>query len=61
MTCTAMIDVANEFGLPTYVFYASGAFMLGLQLHLQSLRDDFDKKDKAIIMNTFLELESRAV
>ncbi|KAK4342403.1 hypothetical protein RND71_038219 [Anisodus tanguticus] len=43
MMCTAMIDVADEFGLPTYVFYTSSAAMLGLQLHLQSLRDDFDK------------------
>ncbi|XP_059284653.1 anthocyanidin 3-O-glucosyltransferase 2-like [Lycium ferocissimum] len=110
MMCTAMIDVANEFGLPTYVFYTSSAAMLGLQLHLQCLRDDFDQdvtdyKDdpeaelsvathinpfpakclpsialdkeggstmyldlskrlreaKAIIINTFLELESHAV
>ncbi|KAK4355793.1 hypothetical protein RND71_024764 [Anisodus tanguticus] len=43
MMCTAMIDVADEFGLPTYVFYTSSAAMLGLQLHLQSLRDDFDQ------------------
>ncbi|XP_006353724.1 UDP-glucose flavonoid 3-O-glucosyltransferase 6-like [Solanum tuberosum] len=43
MMCTAMIDVANEFGLPTYVFYTSGAAMLGLQLHLQTLRDDFNQ------------------
>ncbi|KAH0650681.1 hypothetical protein KY290_031539 [Solanum tuberosum] len=38
-----MIDVANEFGLPSYVFYTSGAAMLGLQLHLHSLRDDFNQ------------------
>nr|GMD85389.1 anthocyanidin 3-O-glucosyltransferase 2-like [Ipomoea batatas] len=40
MFCTAMMDVADELGLPTYVFYTSGAAMLGLHLHLQSLRDD---------------------
>ncbi|XP_019165895.1 PREDICTED: anthocyanidin 3-O-glucosyltransferase 2-like [Ipomoea nil] len=39
-TCMVMMDVADEFGLPTYVYYTSGAAMLGLQLHLQSLRDD---------------------
>ncbi|XP_031096484.1 anthocyanidin 3-O-glucosyltransferase 2-like [Ipomoea triloba] len=38
--CMAMMDVADEFGLPTYVYHTSGAAMLGLQLHLQSLRDD---------------------
>lgn len=36
-----MIDVANEFGLPAYVFYTCGAAPLGLQFHLQSLRDEF--------------------
>nr|XP_027063788.1 anthocyanidin 3-O-glucosyltransferase 2-like [Coffea arabica] len=41
MFCSSMIDVANEFGVPSYVFYTSGAAMLGLILHLQSLRDDF--------------------
>ncbi|KAK3021992.1 hypothetical protein RJ639_045646 [Escallonia herrerae] len=39
MFCTSMIDVANEFGLPTYVFFTSGAGFLGLMLHLQTLRD----------------------
>ncbi|KAJ8561035.1 hypothetical protein K7X08_027225 [Anisodus acutangulus] len=29
--CTYMIDVANEFELPTYVFYTCGAAPLGLQ------------------------------
>ncbi|XP_009799026.2 LOW QUALITY PROTEIN: UDP-glucose flavonoid 3-O-glucosyltransferase 6-like [Nicotiana sylvestris] len=41
--CTSMIDVANEFELPTYVFYTSGAATLGLQFHLQNLRDEFNK------------------
>ncbi|KAK4484386.1 hypothetical protein RD792_006965 [Penstemon davidsonii] len=38
--CTSMIDVANEFKVPTYVFFTSGASFLGLMFHLQSLRDD---------------------
>ncbi|MCD7471606.1 hypothetical protein HAX54_012177 [Datura stramonium] len=43
MFCTSMIDVANEFELPTYVFYTCGAAPLGLQFHLQSLRDEFGR------------------
>ncbi|KAK9924225.1 hypothetical protein M0R45_032606 [Rubus argutus] len=43
MFCTSMIDVANEFGVPTYVFFASGAAVLGLMFHLQELRDDHNK------------------
>ncbi|XP_009782109.1 UDP-glucose flavonoid 3-O-glucosyltransferase 6-like [Nicotiana sylvestris] len=42
MMCTTMIDVANECGLPTYVFYTTSAAMLGLHLHMQSLQDDFN-------------------
>ncbi|KAK4343498.1 hypothetical protein RND71_036592 [Anisodus tanguticus] len=40
MFCTSMIDVANEFELPTYVFYTSNAANLGLQFHLQNLSDE---------------------
>lgn len=42
MMCTTIIDVANEFGVPTYVFYTTSAAMLGLHFHMQSLRDDFN-------------------
>ncbi|XP_031091200.1 anthocyanidin 3-O-glucosyltransferase 2-like [Ipomoea triloba] len=39
--CTDKImDVADEFGVPTYVFYALGAAMLGLLFHFRSLKDD---------------------
>ncbi|KAL0378926.1 UNVERIFIED_CONTAM: UDP-glucose flavonoid 3-O-glucosyltransferase 6 [Sesamum radiatum] len=40
MFCTSMIDVANGFGIPTYIFLPSGLAPVGLMLHLQSLRDD---------------------
>ncbi|KAI5683002.1 hypothetical protein M9H77_04230 [Catharanthus roseus] len=43
MFCTSMIDVANEFGVPSYVYYTSGAAMLGLVLHFQHLRDDLNE------------------
>ena len=40
MLCTTMIDVANEFGVPTYVFFTSSASFLGVMLHLYSLHDE---------------------
>ncbi|CDP14421.1 unnamed protein product [Coffea canephora] len=55
MFCSSMIDVANEFGVPSYVFYTSGAAMLGLLFHLQSLRDDF-KDDVTDYENCKVEL-----
>ncbi|KAF4399855.1 putative UDP-glucose flavonoid 3-O-glucosyltransferase 3 [Cannabis sativa] len=36
MFCTAMIDVADEFGVPSYVFFTSGAGFLRLVTHLES-------------------------
>lgn len=41
--CTSMIDVANEFELPTYVFYTCGAGALGLQFHVQIVSDEFER------------------
>nr|GLL47001.1 anthocyanidin 3-O-glucosyltransferase 2-like [Ipomoea trifida] len=51
--CSTMMDVADEFGVPTYVFYPSGAAMLGLHLHLQSLDDDhaLEFKDSDLHLN----------
>ncbi|KAG2246953.1 hypothetical protein Bca52824_086581 [Brassica carinata] len=37
--CTTMIDVANDFGVPTYLFYPSNATFFGLQIHVQYLSD----------------------
>lgn len=34
LLCTSMIDVANLFGVPSYVYFASSAAFLGLLLHL---------------------------
>ncbi|KAG2316062.1 hypothetical protein Bca52824_019184 [Brassica carinata] len=39
MFCTQMIDVANEFDVPSYLFYPSSAAFLGLQVHVQYLCD----------------------
>ncbi|KAK9059034.1 hypothetical protein SSX86_021653 [Deinandra increscens subsp. villosa] len=38
--CTSMIDVANEFDIPSYVFFTSGAAFLGFKFHIQTLSDD---------------------
>ncbi|XP_050228701.1 anthocyanidin 3-O-glucosyltransferase 2-like [Mercurialis annua] len=40
MFCTPMIDVANEFGVDSYVFFPSSAASLGFVLHMQALNDD---------------------
>ncbi|XP_057959799.1 anthocyanidin 3-O-glucosyltransferase 2-like [Malania oleifera] len=40
MFCIPMIDVADEFGVPSYLFFTSGACALGLALHLQTLHDE---------------------
>uniref|UniRef100_A0A1J3CGX7 Glycosyltransferase n=1 Tax=Noccaea caerulescens TaxID=107243 RepID=A0A1J3CGX7_NOCCA len=40
MFCTSMIDIADELGLPAYIFYTSNASYLGLQFHVQSLYDE---------------------
>ncbi|KAL3502599.1 hypothetical protein ACH5RR_037048 [Cinchona calisaya] len=55
MFCALLIDVANEFGIPSYLFYTSGAAMLGLSLHMQSLRDDFNQ-DVTDYKNSNVEL-----
>ncbi|KAF7830838.1 anthocyanidin 3-O-glucosyltransferase 2-like [Senna tora] len=45
MFCTSMIDVADEFGVPSMVFYTSGAAYLGFALHFHALRERNDVVD----------------
>ncbi|KAK4355792.1 hypothetical protein RND71_024763 [Anisodus tanguticus] len=40
MLCTPLMDVADEFGIPSYVFFTSPAAFLGLMLHFQFLEDE---------------------
>ncbi|XP_009613935.1 anthocyanidin 3-O-glucosyltransferase 2-like [Nicotiana tomentosiformis] len=40
MFCTSMIDIANEFNVPSYIYFASNAAFLGLCLHFQALRNE---------------------
>uniref|UniRef100_A0A803MCP3 Glycosyltransferase n=2 Tax=Chenopodium quinoa TaxID=63459 RepID=A0A803MCP3_CHEQI len=40
MFCTTMIDVADHFMVPSYIFFTSGASMLNLLFHFFMLEDD---------------------
>ncbi|ESW14543.1 hypothetical protein PHAVU_008G290200 [Phaseolus vulgaris] len=40
MFCTTMIDVADEFHVPSLVFFTSGLAFLGLTLHLHTLKEE---------------------
>ncbi|XP_022759086.1 anthocyanidin 3-O-glucosyltransferase 2-like [Durio zibethinus] len=40
MFFTPFLDLANEFGVPSYVFYTSGAAFLGFQFFMQALHDE---------------------
>lgn len=40
MLCTPLMDVADEFGIPSYVFFTSPAAFLGMMLHFQFLEDE---------------------
>ncbi|XP_034679806.1 anthocyanidin 3-O-glucosyltransferase 2-like [Vitis riparia] len=39
MICPSIVDVANELGVPSYVFFSSSAACLALMFHLQTLKD----------------------
>ncbi|XP_034896620.1 UDP-glycosyltransferase 71K1-like isoform X2 [Populus alba] len=65
--CVSMIDIANEFSLPPYIFVTSNAGFLGLMLNLPKRHDEISevaqrfKDGKGIIVNTFAELEPFAL
>ncbi|KAE8729935.1 Detected protein of confused Function [Hibiscus syriacus] len=40
MFLTPFIDLGNEFGVPSYVFYTSGAAFLGFQFYTLALHDE---------------------
>nr|GEU44266.1 UDP-glycosyltransferase 71E1 [Tanacetum cinerariifolium] len=56
MFCIAMIDVANEFGVPTYVYFTSSASALGLMFHLQAKRDGEEEYDVTELKDSDLML-----
>ncbi|EPS68295.1 hypothetical protein M569_06475, partial [Genlisea aurea] len=51
MFCGSMIDVADEFGVPSYVFYASGASYLGLAFHIGEWQRE-KKKDLSVLRDS---------
>ncbi|XP_058007059.1 anthocyanidin 3-O-glucosyltransferase 2-like isoform X3 [Hevea brasiliensis] len=55
MFCTTMIDVANDFGVPSFIFFTSGAAVLGLLLYVQKIHDE-EKVDPIEFKNSDAEL-----
>ncbi|KAG8364540.1 hypothetical protein BUALT_Bualt18G0007700 [Buddleja alternifolia] len=55
MLCTSIIDVAEEFSLPSYVFFTSPASFLGCMLHCQTLQDE-ENQDVPELKNSASEL-----
>ncbi|KAF5797506.1 putative flavonol 3-O-glucosyltransferase [Helianthus annuus] len=49
--CTSMIDVSNEYNLPTYVYFTSNAAFLGFKLHFEMLFVD-QKQDLIELANS---------
>ncbi|KAM0001841.1 putative flavonol 3-O-glucosyltransferase [Helianthus debilis subsp. tardiflorus] len=62
MFCTCMIDVANEFDVPTYAFFTSNAAFLGFRFFIQTLNDErnqdvveLSNSDTEITVPTFVK------
>ncbi|KAI3804290.1 hypothetical protein L1987_25721 [Smallanthus sonchifolius] len=55
MFCTSMIDVANEFSVPTNVFFTSNAAFLGFKLFVQTL-SDYQNQDVVALTNSDTEV-----
>ncbi|CAN1243046.1 Putative UDP-glucose flavonoid 3-O-glucosyltransferase 3 [Linum perenne] len=47
MFCTSMLDVADELGVPSFIYYISTASSLGFFFHMQSLYDHGSESDDA--------------
>ncbi|GMP24005.1 hypothetical protein CsSME_00001415 [Camellia sinensis var. sinensis] len=56
--CLSMIDVGNEFGLPSYLFLTSGAACLGLGLYIPTRHDrvstEFSESDPEFLIPGFI-------
>ncbi|KAL2905731.1 UDP-glucose flavonoid 3-O-glucosyltransferase 6 [Bienertia sinuspersici] len=40
MLCVTMIDIANELGVPSYIYFTAGMSLLNIMLHFQAIADD---------------------
>ncbi|KAG2239179.1 hypothetical protein Bca52824_090039 [Brassica carinata] len=56
MFCIAMMDLADEFKVPTYMAYTSNATFLGILLHLQKMHDE-KEYDTSELSESVKELE----
>ncbi|XP_019165576.1 PREDICTED: anthocyanidin 3-O-glucosyltransferase 2-like [Ipomoea nil] len=55
MLATPLMEVAEDFGIPSYVFFTSGVAFLGLMLHFQVLQDE-KGEDVSELVNSLTEL-----
>ncbi|CAI0397598.1 unnamed protein product [Linum tenue] len=60
MFCTSMIDVADEFGVPSFIFFTSPASVLGFILHIQASHDGEEGLDITEFEGTELAVPSWA-
>ncbi|KAL3538195.1 hypothetical protein ACH5RR_001561 [Cinchona calisaya] len=51
MISTTMIDVADDLGLPSYLFFNQGAGFIGLLLHFQTLEDEQNQEISELIQS----------
>ncbi|OAY44944.1 anthocyanidin 3-O-glucosyltransferase 2-like [Manihot esculenta] len=57
MFCSPMMDVANDFNVPSYSFYTTSAAFIGLMLYVQKIHDqDEEKFDPTELINSNTEL-----
>ncbi|KAJ0232762.1 UDP-glycosyltransferase 71B5 [Hirschfeldia incana] len=56
MFCIAMMDLADEFKVPTYMAYTSNATFLGILLHVQKMHDE-KRYDTSELSESVNELE----
>ncbi|CAH9123109.1 unnamed protein product [Cuscuta epithymum] len=51
--CSSVVDVANELGVPSYLFYTSGAAFLGLNLYFPVMKKECTLSDPDSVVSTF--------
>ncbi|CAI0542163.1 unnamed protein product [Linum tenue] len=57
MFCTSMLDVAEELGVPSYLFFPSGAAFLGFTFHIQTLHDEESHDEEGFDVTELKEAE----
>jgi hypothetical protein len=60
MFCTTMIDIAKEFSIPMLVFFTSGVAILGLNLHIHTLRERDNVDPTQLLQQTELAIPTFA-